>query len=710
MERGFVYSVKTITSIIVFSSIAVLIPHLALASPSSSCDCCRYTDIAEQIRLSAQSAAIILKASRVNSFVDGIREKGRLALPKECWSYFDLGSFLGPSIEIKMQYSTAEKAAPAQVTEMPMKLLRRYTEMILGFVRSCQKNNSASNATELYNACLRDNFRAAALEFNKIYTSGVDNSIINNQEKGLSTSEKKTIRLFHEMNFNSDILGHLKRNTKGRGRNYSPEEVLMAVSIWGWQRNEFYDGDRLNGVNGAGKGIVTLEQLQENTRQNYFIGLYHSRYPTPIASEGRNLGVCRDIMTAQALMLKAAGFKSTYMISFDTMTGAHQVAITRHPTDKKLFVLDYGNIQHRGQTNFMALFQGGSDRGITYDVNIPGGKRALVTQSEFGRFLSSAAGFDIQKWDPLARERGHLVAGVASLSGGRQHDVSLRTGTGEDALGAFYMFAGINGSIGNAAGRFGKLTVGTIYANQQRKGLVMGLPNGKILNLDVLYGRLEYLYRTKELKLGREFNLRFEALAQGLFSYVRNRDGMDKDDPAKGKAAKTYEGLAGGGVILEQGNPEIRKFTSRYEARFQMGGTDYNDSRLGEGKMKPTAFLQYLLFNARFRYALAKTEKGRAFLVAATSLVINELGQSGVVEAGVAAPQVSVMARIEGRLGEHTALFQDGAERRFGGRIVYSPTDYLSLVLDISSALERRKSGEIPTEGTTVFMNAQVQY
>jgi len=663
---------------------------------SAACECEGYKSSAETIIQMARSAEIIVKVSHMPETLEKIRRQAARAVPEKCWDTLGISHFLKPAISVSVRYSRGGNLSGYnQSGAEASRLLDTYLGIMMKYGLPCTGMTAAALTT-----CLNNLYKKRFEYFDQAIKDPENNQLMRREFAKLPESDQRIIRLFHAIISEKDVLGYLKKN---RGR-HTPEEILAAVQMFGSQANAFYDFARADKQNGRDKGAVSLDQIKNNMVTNFSRGFYSNGNEAPVPGNTAGFwGVCRDIMAAQGQLLEAAGFRNNYMVGFQTRNGGHQTLISQHPSKNIIYRLDYGTLIEPERAGTTALYGGGGDQAIQYDIYKLAGRKINVTMSEFGRFMSEASGFDVKTINPLARPSGYHAGTNISLTKGAHHDVSFRSGAGEDGTGAKHFYGGLHASAGKPYTSSGELRVGSIYAQSVRSGLQMGLANGETLSLDVFYNQFQYRLG-REIKLKPKVFLRLEALASTVAALVINRDGSDGNS---GKKATTFEALAGARVSIDQGDMATGRFSSSLSAA-AMSGIGRKDSRVSNSNSKFLPFLQYFLFSAEGRYKLASTPLGRSFLIMSTRILVDEFGSRGTGEVGMTTPKAGISARLEGRI--KAPLFLDMSERRFGASATYNISDLFYLMLDLSTPLEKRTDMTGTKRGTQLFLNAGVRH
>jgi hypothetical protein len=160
--------------------------------------------------------------------------------------------------------------------------------------------------------------------------------------------------------------------------NLNFDDKMQIVTKLGGDFSDEYNYDRANGVGADASGIVTIEELLNSVKTN-----------TPG-------GICRDVASAQALMLKEMGVSNAYIISYKTAAGRHANLIAQNPDDPDNIVkVNYG---YRTETNgvggnaVLAQDTNMPDFGLEYKIYSAEGKAITSIPSDLGKMLRSSTG------------------------------------------------------------------------------------------------------------------------------------------------------------------------------------------------------------------------------------------------------------------------------------------------------------------------------
>jgi len=84
---------------------------------------------------------------------------------------------------------------------------------------------------------------------------------------------------------------------------------------------------------------------------------------------------------------------------------------------------------------------------------------------------------------------------------------------------------------------------------------------------------------------------------------------------------------------------------------------------------------------------------------------VSELGTRGRLEAGFANGGAALTGTLEGRLADHSVLFQDGFGRRVGANLFWDATEVVRVHASIFAPLER-----VGGDGPNGFAGIDVRY
>lgn len=461
----------------------------------------------------------------------------------------------------------------------------------------------------------------------------------------------------------------------------STDDKLMLVQMFGASFNRNYDKARMDAGLKA-KGVITLDQLLAAARYNtehaaefrmhdYLAAL---GVPTSDPLVAQKAGVCRDMASAQAEMLEALGMRNVYVVGYAKRGSFHTSAIAGDPANpKKVYKISYGGRQTSiGQEGAMALQQGKDDVALNYWLFKPKGRSVKNVTSEMGKFLAEASGFDVQEIEPLAHVNGSLAAANVAL-GNRWE---TRVFWGHDATGAMYLGGAADVNYGEDTIAPGKLG---IAMGMQSRPSDAYFTNGNT-NLDFLYLHFEQRLRTPGVRLG-DISARIESTATTLFALTRLRN----NEGSKDAIAVQGDVRLQAGLRLKQGDLDWNKrFTSTYFAGVELteGTRDIRDP-----VYQGTVMLNHFLLTAEGRMRLSRTPEGRAYLVAATKVLVDYFGVRGGVEVGLMFDDLAVTLAAHGRL-TGDAPYIEGSTRRVSAHANYRANRYSRFGLEAYRTFE----------------------
>lgn len=453
-------------------------------------------------------------------------------------------------------------------------------------------------------------------------------------------------------------------------------QKLLLVQTAGMKFHANYDRPR-NSQGNSAEGAVTLSAILGAARRNQSRLIDDPRGARDLDFDGTDqefAGVCRDIASAQGQMLIALGLKNTYVVSHVKTATYHVTVVSQDDKDPtRIYKFDYSRLNGARGGDSRALYQGDADQSLNYRVFRPGDKMKADVLSEYGKFMAEAAGADIHDIDPFARAYGHMAAAEASF--GSRKQAQLRAGAGSDGISK-YVFAGGNYSWFPASWAPGQ--VGLVLARKSRD-LSDPSPTADTQDIDLVYLHLEQRFRTPSLRFAPGIEARIEGLLQAMASV--HRDAATRQQNGQG------DGRAQAALKVSQEAWE-RRWQAVYRASVQVV-PGRNDVR--SNSSTPQALLNQLLFTAEGRLRLSKSPEGRAYLVAATTVLIDQLGQRGRVEAGIVSDRGAATVLVEGRLSDDTITIQDGTGRRGRVNLTWSPSRVLRLSVVGDASFEGRR-------------------
>lgn len=585
-----------------------------------------------------------------------------------------------PKIDLFFRASTANSHLLGITTQRPNAILSTYRRLVPRLsLYTCGRAPSPSNTAEFskYKSCSEEQSKKSIDRFNN-YMNNVSDQYLyhfaNAYSNILNDRDIVILRHFHNIINSTPKEGQTMEGValdylRSLRTKLTTDEKLTLAQMWGAQFVDAYDHSRSDELARA-KGVVTLDQLLNGAKYNNSINYYGDNPYRNSYSSNYSLadweGICRDIASGQGQMLRAMGLKNTFVVSLAQTSGSyHTVLITQDPDQpQKLYGLDYSNRHDIIGGNSDGLLNSQEDISLTYRIFIPGGRMVDNIQSSLGKVLSEASGFSAL--DPLARNAPLMASTNVEIVKG----LSLKGGYATDHQGNDYVFGGASYSWGS-----GKVAV--TFAHQDREAISTN-SYSDAKNLDILYAQIEQKFKTRNLKFNSNLNGRIEALV-GLMAMGSRVSGGDNDGKL-GLQADLYSEFS---AVMEQRG---ENFEANYRAGIQVspGIADIRNNYIWQ---IPILALNHLFLSAEGRKSLAQSKLGRIYLVAATILLVDELGIRGRIQGGVEIGRVRIIGRLQGRLTNSTLNIQDGSERRVGLNVEWKLTDFMSIVLDGSTAL-----------------------
>lgn len=673
--------------------LASLLGFLATpAKAAENCECDHYGDFVAQYQLSTQisdiGVAAIHHEGRAFSVDSELAQAARLRIesderiPKKCRTY--LKSQVSPRPSILFHYLSARPDKELEVTAArPRQLISNYLFTYQSFNYHCPypPQNATKERVAEYTACQKENAPKEWEEFSNIF-NGSNSDQYMRYAFALGSGpdadrDLAIIKAYHHLVEASKggkkaMLDHIRAGKLG----LDPDEVLTLVQMLGKEFSEGYDYDRAEGKGANAKGAVTGDQLMDALRNNMMF-----RTPSGYldGSLKKGAGVCRDMMSFQGEILKAAGFENTVVITYKTRKDAHLTLIAQDPRNpKRMHLLNYDQLLSReGVDGSVALYQGWgssgfSDHSLDYRANEPSGGLLVTVPSEIGKFLHEAAGFDIHSLDPLARETSSMTATHIPIG---DTGLSVRAFAGNDGVDNEYLglassFEWAKDSI--LPGKVG--VVGSIFQSAEDSS---GLEDPGMLG----YVALEQHLKTPKLEITPEISATLDsALTVGAMLYTH----PTFDEPTDYTHTEKLNFELGVEQKSEDGN-----FHANYRVgTFVRGG--FNDSRGGDYVPK---------FTTLYAGASATLKVDDVVLIGDTMWVFDALGVRQKTELGIAYNDFSVSAQYSGRVTEDTMLVQDGTLHRAGATLVYSPSDLYQVSVTGEMTFEAQDGQDLDVMG-----------
>lgn len=463
--------------------------------------------------------------------------------------------------------------------------------------------------------------------------------------------------------------------TKVKG-NFTTDETLLLVQMKMERWHHGYDKDR-NDKSFRAKGVVTLSQLMAAEQNNNEIEFYGELGGSSAYAD--YAGVCRDIMSAGGKLLQAAGFPNVLTVSFVKTNTIHTTVAAQDPDHPlTLYKLNWGaRLTSKAAEGGQALFQGGADATSQYILAEPNGRVVAYVPSEFGKTGLAAAGFKLDDLDPLLHRSGSMLKIKDSDS---PVDIFMAT----DGNGASYFGVSKEKKWGTDENG---LHAGVAVGIQHRPAAAFGTE--KDVDYDFVYAQLEKHSKDTLLEVdGAKLKATIERIYRVILTGGRDREG--------GNIIPWISPTSDLRIALEAGDEE-----SRAQAKISAGGQfapGISDVRNGYWRQYPTVVINHLIFSAEGRARLSDSPEGRAYLKAATYVLVDYFGTRGKAVLGFEYNKLSIAAALEGRLSEDMAPYKEGTIKKVTGNARYTLEKGISLEIDAYRTLE--------DEGNTDFRNS----
>lgn len=452
---------------------------------------------------------------------------------------------------------------------------------------------------------------------------------------------------------------------RGASSSLATDQKLAVVQLFGRQFNRDYDRRRNAQAFGA-HGAVDLDKLLAAAVRDESL--------SPGQPGFLPAGVCRDIASAQGLMLKALGFKDTYVVAFMDDSGEyHTTVVTRDRRDPlKFYKLDYDvALAERGKDGARSLFQGARDAALNYQIFEPGGRQVQNVPSELRKALTSISGTDVALLDPLARADSSLASYTQPLGS----SVHARLFGGRDSTRS--AFGGVEADVayledGAFPGRI-SLALGA----QQREG------NHASVAHDFAYLQLEQKYVSPKVSVegGAPTRAWFEATLNLAGMASRTRQG-DNDgsfgfqaDARLNADLRAEQSLDGGKIRLSH----------RVGAQFGPALRDVRNVRTVTVGFNHA----YAQTRARIRLDALSSESTPVYAVAAALMAFSRLSARGELAGGLATDKLGVLVALEGRVSRGMPVYEEGARQKVRVTVYYRPGESVSFSGTVYRSLER---------------------
>ena len=251
--------------------------------------------------------------------------------------------------------------------------------------------------------------------------------------------------------------------------------------------------------------------------------------------------------------------------------------------------------------------------------------------------------------------------------------LTLRAGTATDNNNASYYYGG-------ASYKWNSGQVSITVASQERNQNTFQMREDATKNLDMIYAQIEQHFDSKYLRVSEHVRAKIESMAGIIFMGSRARNGE-----LEGKLSFQGDLYAQFGIRVDQSSA-----SGRYEAIYRAGvqvSPGITDIRDNYAIQVPVPVINHFFLTTEGRYRLSQSAAGRAYLIASTMVLVDELGLRGRVQGGIQTGRIKILANMEGRLTNTTMNIQDGGERRIGLIAEWKPADFIVLALDASMAV-----------------------
>ncbi|MBI2151152.1 hypothetical protein HYU21_00295, partial [Candidatus Woesearchaeota archaeon] len=162
-------------------------------------------------------------------------------------------------------------------------------------------------------------------------------------------------------------------------------------------------------------------------------------------------------------------------------------------------------------------------------------------------------------------------------------------------------------------------------------------------NLDMIYAQIEQHFDSKSLRVSEHVRAKIESMAGIIFMGSRARNGY-----YEGKLSFQADLYAQFGIRVDQSSAS-GKYDVIYRAGVQLS-PGIRDVRDNYAIQAPVPVINHFFLTAEGRYLLSQSAAGRAYLVASTMVLVDELGLRGRVQGGIQTGRVKILANMEGRL------------------------------------------------------------
>lgn len=605
-------------------------------------------------------------------------------IPQNCRERLRLESPRAPVVRLFAWSSFGDDPDPyVASSDAPTRLLAGYRSMLDSIPTGCTlpAKDASASAISSYQTCMEGAGSTTYGAFDSLVRGLPPQALAGWLEgmgvTGYSTEDMATIQAFHTI-LNSGSEDAAIAFARANGNNLSEEQWLAIGQMMGAKFVEGYD-DARNAAGMSAEGSVGLGQLLNNGRDNEQ-RRFRGDDSTAGATGATWAGVCRDIASGQAQLLAATGrFDNVYVVSHATVGGSYHVTtIAQSVADRsRVYRLNYGERHDASAGDPRALFAGPRDVSYVYRIAEPGGRVVATQLSEFGNFLRRAAGGDIRDMDPLARARGSMAGAQFAMSADGAQTAQI--GYGRDGNGAQYVFAGTTLRWGQSGATPGQLAL--MVGHQYVDAAMLGTEGDRHFAFGYL--QLDQHFRPAvqigdRLRLTSDTGVYVSALVGG-----GTLAGSDWETSFQGDLR------IGQQFILDHQVTDDFRMRYRAGALVSPGLVDIRDNSL----QAPIPALDHVFGSVEARYSL-----GDAAWIASAMVAGNDsFGARGRFETGIVTPLVGFTTGYEGRLGEGTAPFVDGYDRRIFGNLTLNPNQHVSAQAQVSYSLDT--GAVVPTFG-----------
>lgn len=671
-----------------------LLPRLAQSDECVPCE--KYSKLAEYYSLAdtvVAAGTLVLRResgqfSADRKIADTLRRKilDDESIPPHCRKFVADKVRVGPRIAASVSVGLGDERPGVKFDgAYPGTLVGIFNRMV-AIYNPC-KYPDASPTDIAYVACLRQNAQTAYEKLNSRLMNSTMNSLqIELRSYGISATDTDIdlIKAFNTV-INTGSREGLLSWSSTVGRKMPEKQFFTVVQMLGRAMLNGYNRNRDKNIDGAGKGIVSIDKALSSIKTNAIFMI------DGLSSIGRPMGdfavICRDAAVVQTNMLHAAGYKNSYAITYGSLAGMHTDIMTQNRNGElTLHGFNWhGRMDSNGLDGSRALFQGVgikgfADTSISYVISNYKGRTVASVPSEMGKFLISASGGNLSEWDALSRQTSSISAvSFAPMPNG---NVQLRAIYGNDGNGAGYIGGASSASWGEGTNFPGN--VGIFGGQQQRPSDVYG--TSVDTNAAVVAGTIEQHAVSPKVMIAPGLSIVGDFRLVGAGSAVMvNSSGS--------KPSFSGDNRFGFEVRADQTSSD-----GRYNGQYSLGA----NGMLALGDVRDANSHSQVPVSV-YAGARASLRAWDWVLFAQTMAVIDQLGENGVgargkFEAGFADRTIAASAFWAGRMTSGTSLLQDNSIRRVGVSVSARPAKHLELGL----------TGEIPVEGPDPLSHARV--